>query len=453
MAEQKPNIILINCDDLGYGDLGCYGSTMNKTPNIDKLAAEGVRFTDFYAASPACSPSRAALMTGCYPPRIGFDDLGGNYVLFPGDAEGLHPGEQTIASVLKDAGYNTMHIGKWHCGDQPEFLPTRHGFDQFYGLPYSNDMGRQVSEVPWLSPPLPLLHNEEVTQQQPDLAALTERYTEKATDFIRENRSKPFFLYLAHMYVHLPHYAPEHFIKNSGNGDFGAVMGCLDWSVKVLMHELAVNGLDENTLVIFTSDNGGKATHGGTNWPLRGKKATTWEGGMRVPCIARWPGKIPAGVVNSQLACSLDIFATLAAVAGAKLKGINKIDSLDVSGSITGGNNPREVFFYYWGSTLEAVRKGKWKLKILGGGKELKLLYDLEADIGENENLYYENPQIVAELTSLLDECRKDLGDDATGIKGQNVRPIGKVDNPVPLTEYDPDHPYIIAMYDKGDRG
>lgn len=458
-----PNIILINCDDLGYGDLGCYGSTMNKTPNIDRLAEEGMRFTDFYMASPACSPSRGAMMTGCYPPRIGFGSFDGIGVLFPGQGCGLSQDEETIASVLKGAGYNTMIIGKWHCGDQPEFLPTRHGFDKFYGLPYSNDMGRQVSQVPWNAPPLPLIEGEEIIQQQPDMAALTERYTEKAIGFIRENKNKPFFLYMAHMYVHLPLYAPEQFTKWSNNGDFGAVMGCLDWSVGAMMHELKKCGLDENTLVIFTSDNGGRNTHGGSNWPLRGTKATSWEGGFRVPCIARWPGKIAPGSVNNDVACSIDFFSTLSSIAGAAPKGKHKIDSLDISDSILkGGESPRKTFFYYSATALEAVRHGKWKLKVKTGRTEHKMLYDLEADISENVNVYNENPDVVKELTRLLDECREDLGDSGVGLRGtgeyigvtgKNVRPIGRVENPVPLTEYDPDHPYIIAMYDKGDRG
>jgi len=426
---------------------------MNKTPHIDKLAAEGMRFTDFYMASPVCSPSRGAMMTGCYPPRIGFGDFDGRGVLFPGQGVGLSQDEETIASVLKGAGYSTMHIGKWHCGDQPEFLPTRHGFDKYFGLPYSNDMGRQVGESFRPYPPLPLLRDEAVAQQQPDLAALTERYTDEALEFIRENRGNPFFLYMAHMYVHLPHYAPGHFINKSTNGDFGAVMGCLDWSVGALMHELKTLGLDGDTLVIFTSDNGGRATHGGTNWPLRGKKATTWEGGMRVPCIARWPGAIPQGSVYNGLACALDIFATLASIADAVPCGGNMIDSLDISGSVVGGESPRKIFFYYRGNNLEAVRSGKWKLKTRDGAADMKLLYDLEADISESVNLYSENPGIVAELTQLMDKCREDLGDAATGIIGKNVRPIGRVDSPAPLTEYDPAHPYIIAMYDKSDRG
>jgi len=454
MNEKKPNIILINCDDLGYGDLGCYGSQMNRTPHIDKLASEGMRFTDFYAASPACSPSRAGMLTGCYPPRVGFGHNQNRLVLFPGQAEGLSTNEKTIASVLKDTGYRTKIIGKWHCGDQPEFLPTRHGFDEYYGLPYSNDMGRQVSETTWLAPPLPLMQDEQVIQQQPDLASLTERYTEQALDFIRENQSKPFFLYMAHMYVHLPHYAPEPFIKSSTNGDFGAAIACLDWSVGALMQGLKENGLDKNTLVVFTSDNGGKATHGGTNWPLRSRKGTTWEGGIRVPCIARWTGKIPKGAINKNLACSIDFFATFSKLAGADITPYkHKIDSLDVSDSINGGKNPRDVFFYYLGSDIEAVRKGKWKLKVRNGNAEAKLLFNLENDISENENVYNEHPQIAEELTALLATCREDLGDRVTGIPGKNTRPVGKAANPVPLTEYDPNHPYIAAMYDKGDRG
>ena len=217
-AATRPNIILINCDDLGYGDLGVYGSTANKTPAIDRLAAEGVRFTDFYMASPVCSPSRGAMMTGCYPPRIGFGMFDGHMVLFPGQAVGLNPSEITIARLLKEAGYATSHIGKWHCGDQPEFFPTEHGFDEYYGLPYSNDMGRQHhSWKPY--PPLPLMENGEVIEEQPDQASLTERYLERSLRFIRKNRDRPFFLYLAHMHVHLPHYAPERFRKQSYNGD------------------------------------------------------------------------------------------------------------------------------------------------------------------------------------------------------------------------------------------
>jgi len=251
----QPNIVLINCDDLGYGDLGCYGSTRNQTTAIDKLATEGVRLTDFYMASPVCSPSRAAMLTGCYPPRIGFAKFGNHAVLYPGDRYGLHPEELTTAKVLKDGGYRTRLVGKWHCGDQPEFLPTRHGFDGFYGLPYSNDMGRQNPDDTF--PPLPLMHNESVIQEQPDQTSLTERYVEDCVRFIRSyaEASDPFFLYLAHFHVHVPHYTAPRFMRKSRNGAYGAAVAAIDWSVDVLMTELRRLGLDENTLVIFTSDN------------------------------------------------------------------------------------------------------------------------------------------------------------------------------------------------------
>ena len=448
MGISRPNIILINCDDLGYGDLGCYGSKVNNTPYIDKMAEEGMRFTDFYMASPVCSPSRGAMLTGCYPPRIGFGAFEGKRVLGPGQGVGLNGNEKTLASVLKQAGYSTMIIGKWHCGDQPEFLPTRHGFDHYYGLPYSNDMGRQKGTDYC---PLPLLRDEEVIQQQPDMAALTERYTERAVEFIRGRRDVPFFLYLAHMYVHLPHYAPERFLKESKNGEFGAVAACLDWSTGVLLNELKECGIDDKTLVIFTSDNGGVSSHGGSNDPLRGKKRATWEGGVRVPCIFRWPGSIPAGAVYSELACSLDFFSTIAKVAGAAADIQNKIDSLDVSEAIfSGGENPRKVFFYYYMNNLEAVRSGKWKLKTRNADEVTRFLFDLEDDIGETRNVYDEYPDIVAELSMLMEICREDIGDEAEGINGKNVRSIGRVDNPVELTCYDPEHPYIVAMYEIG---
>ena len=215
----RPNIILINCDDLGYGDLGCYGSERNETPALDRMAAEGVRFTDFYMVSPVCSPSRGAMMTGCYPPRIGFGEFGGDLVLFPGHAYGLHKDERTLPQLLREAGYRTMLIGKWHCGDQPEFLPTERGFDEYYGLPYSNNMGRQVGREAF--PPLPLLRGKDVIQEQPDQSGLTERYTEEAVRFLRDNRERPFFLYLAHMYVHLPLFVPERFLDASRNGGYG----------------------------------------------------------------------------------------------------------------------------------------------------------------------------------------------------------------------------------------
>ena len=456
MAETtQPNIVLINCDDLGYGDLGCYGSDLNSTPALDKMAAEGVRFTDFYMGSPVCSPSRGAMMTGCYPPRIGFGSFDGCWVLFPGQGIGLHSDEITIATLLKGQGYATKIVGKWHCGDQPEFLPTRHGFDSYYGLPYSNDMGIQNPDDPY--PPLPLLRDEEVIQEQPDQQSLTERYVEEGVRFIRDNKRGPFFLYLAHMHVHLPLYPAERFLRESKNGRYGGAVAAIEWAADVIFHELKQHGLDDNTLVIFTSDNGSRCSGGGgSNSPLRGTKGTTWEGGLRVPCLMRWPGRIPAGTVCSEVATAMDLYPTLAGLGGAAVPDDRIIDGKDITPlmlSEEGAESPHETFFYYMLNNLEAVRSGKWKLHVRKGGEEVSELYDLDADTGETNNVFAQHPEIVAELRRHLDACREDLGDDATGVGGKNVRPVGRVDNPDTLTHLDPEHPYIIAMYDLKDRG
>ena len=464
---KKPNIVLINCDDLGYGDLGSYGSTVNSTPVLDRMAEEGVRFTDFYVASPVCSPSRGALMTGCYPPRIGFGSFDGFRVLFPGQGIGLNTDETTIASVMKDAGYATKIIGKWHCGDQNEFLPMQHGFDSYFGLPFSNDMGRQVDSDPRddsaqadarrSRPPLPLIRDDEVIQEQPDLRALTERYVEDAVGFIRDNKDEPFFLYFAHMYVHLPLYAPDGLVKASQNGDYGACVAGIDWATDVIMSELKRQGLDDDTLVIFTSDNGSRLDNqGGSNGDLRGKKGTTWEGGQRVPCIMRWPAEIAGGQVRNQLATTMDLFPTLSALVGADVSSDRTIDGVNISSLMfdeNPGDSPREEFAYYDENTLEAVRDSKWKLHVRKGGDDISELYDLESDIGETNNVYADNPDVVAALSAKLDGFRAELGDEATGATGSNTRPAGRVDNPDTLTHHDPEHPYIYAEYDKSDRG
>lgn len=449
----RPNIILINCDDLGYGDLGCYGSRVNRTPVIDRMASEGMRLTDFYMASPVCSPSRGAMMTGCYPPRIGFGSFDGEWVLFPGQGIGLHPDEKTIATQLRDAGYHTMLIGKWHCGDQPAFLPTRHGFDHYYGLPYSNDMGRQPGREDKF-PPLPLMRDEEVIQEQPDQRSLTERYVEQAVRFIRDHRENPFFLYLAHMHVHLPHYAPERFERESVNGEYGAAVECVDWSTGVLLDELKRQKLDENTLVVFTSDNGSRGDRGGSNAPLRGKKGTTWEGGLRVPCILRWPGMIPAGQVRSDIASSMDFYPTFLRLGQAVLPTDRIIDGVDMSPMLfEEGCSARKTFHYYMKDRLEAVREGRWKLHAHKEDTVMTALYDLERDMGEQSDLAQAHPDVVERLQGLLDACRKDIGDAVTGVTGENKRPAGRVANPDTLTHYHPDHPYMHAMYDKGDAG
>ncbi|HHW49088.1 MAG TPA: sulfatase [Clostridiaceae bacterium] len=449
----QPNIILINCDDLGYGDLGCYGSRCNNTPIIDAMAQAGIRFTDFYSAAPVCSPSRGALMTGCYPRRIGFDSFDGDWVLFPGHGIGLNPSEVTIAKLLKNAGYKTMLIGKWHCGDQPEFLPTRHGFDHYYGLPYSNDMGRQNNRyaIERGFPPLPLMKDEEVIQQQPVQESLTERYVEQAVRFIRENSKRPFFLYFAHMYVHLPLYVPENFAKRSRNGAFGAAVECIDWSVGVILNELKRLGIEKDTLVVFTSDNGARGDNGSSNAPLKGGKGTTWEGGMRVPCIMYWPGRIPQNSICSSIVTAMDFYTTFASLAGIQIPDNHIIDGLDMRWAIGipgCKKQEREAFFYYRMDKLEAVRAGKWKLHVFREDKQVRELYNLEDDIGENNNIYDKHPEIVKKLEGYLEKCREDIGDGATGIRGRNIRPAGRVENPVPLTCYDPGHPYIVAMYD-----
>ena len=463
----RPNIVLINCDDLGYGDLGCYGSTVNHTPNIDRLAAEGVRCTSWYAASPYCSPSRGAMLTGCYPPRIHFSEFDGCAVLFPGQGIGLGRGEVTMARLLKDAGYATMIVGKWHCGDQPAFLPEHYGFDDYYGLPYSNDMGRQAPRLsPRHSPlgleynPLPLIEGTRVSQEQPDLTTLTERYTERATAFIRAHQDQPFFLYLAHMYVHLPHYAPEAYMRRSENGGFGACLELLDWSTGAIRHELERLGLLENTLIVFTSDNGSLAAHGASNGPLRGRKSQTWEGGQRVPCIWFWKGMLQGGRTCSELLSHLDFLPTFARLAGSEARLPHAIDGKDVRAVLFEGTpRPEEenCFAYYWLDNLEAVRVGRYKLHLAKhpdkGAVPFDALYDLEADLGEQNDLLDQLPEVVAALRERAQAFREVLGDAQLNIPGNGRRPASRVSNPKPLTEYDPKHPYVVAMYDSEEIG
>jgi arylsulfatase A-like enzyme len=409
----QPNIILINCDDLGYGDLGCYGSTVNDTPALDQMAAEGMRFTDFYMASPVCSPSRGAMMTGCYPPRIGFGDFDGSWVLFPGGAFGLHEDEHTLPQLLRDVGYRTKLVGKWHCGEQPEFLPTERGFDEYYGLPYSNDMGRQVGREQ--TPPLPLLRDQDVIQEQPDQRGLTERYTEEAVRFIRDNREQPFFLYLAHMYVHVPLFVPDRFMSSSRNGGYGGAVAHIDWTAGVLFDELKRQGLDENTIVIFTSDNGSRARdEGGSNAPLRGTKGSTWEGGMRLPCIIRWPEQIAAGSECSGVASAIDFLPTLVGLAGGTVPEDRTIDGHDVSSLLfdAGAESPHKRFCYYKRNNLEAVRVGDWKLHVAKDGEAVCELYHLRDDVGEQTDRSAEEPDVVAQLEAVAADVRAELGDD-----------------------------------------
>jgi arylsulfatase A-like enzyme len=476
-----PNIVLINCDDLGYGDLGCYGSTVHETPVIDRLAAEGARFTDFYMASPVCSQSRAAMLTGSYPLRVGFGGegaggLGG--VLFPGWPIGLNPDEVTIARMLRDAGYATAAVGKWHCGDQPEFLPTSHGFDEWFGLPYSNDMGRQVEptegmtvtqigdylagqgfELPWVRPPLPLMDGEDLVEGQPDQAELTGRYVERSLRFIRDNADGPFFLYFAHMYVHLPIYVQERFLDESRNGPYGAAVASIDWATGMVLDELDRLGIADDTIVIFTSDNGAldPAKGGsGSNAPLRNHKGTTWEGGQRVPCIVRWPGHVPEGTTVSGIASSLDLLPTLARLAETTTPDDRIVDGADIGGLVGLGvpePDTDRAFFYIGDGNIEAVRSGRWKLHVRKRRHEMCELYDLIDDTAETTDVADDHPDVVERLTALIDAGRIDLGDQATGVPGAGVRPIGRVDDPQPLATFDPDHPYFMAEYDLHHRG
>jgi arylsulfatase A-like enzyme len=463
----QPNVVLINCDDLGYGDLGCYGSTRNTTPAIDQLAEEGIRCTSFYMASPVCSPSRAALLTGCYPPRISFGSFEGLPVLFPGQPLGLPQSEISLARVLSHAGYRTQMIGKWHCGDQPGFLPLNHGFDHYFGLPYSNDMGRQANSPEFLSslPPLPLLADNEVIEQQPDQRSLTGRYVAEALNFLRSAKDGPFFLYLAHMYVHLPIYVRPEFLERSRNGPYGAAVESIDWATSVLCDELRALGLDERTIVIFTSDNGSlgdvpppwgsSEPLGGSNLPLRGAKGSTWEGGLRVPAIIRWAGTLEGGRVCDELLTAMDLYPTLAALCGGSVPDDRVIDGRDVfevwrDPSVP---SPHDTFAYYMGNDLEAVRDHRHKLHLARKRKVVAELYDLMADPGETTDIAAENPEVVGKLEASAAQYRVELGDARLEIEGRGVRPIGRVEHPSTLTTFDPDHPYFMAEYDLADKG
>jgi arylsulfatase A len=444
LTKKRPNIILINCDDLGYGDIEAYGCDHHTTPALNRMAEEGVRFTDFYMPAAVCSPSRAGMMTGSYPLRIGLH-RGTNFgVLLPGDNMGLHPDEVTVADVLKDAGYRTKIIGKWHVGDQPDFWPTRHGFDEWFGIPYSNDMGRMVGREEF--PPLPLMDGEDIIQEQPEQTCLTERFTESAVRFIRENKENPFFLYFAHIYVHNPIYAPKRFHDVSENGAFGAAVAHIDWCMAVLFDELKRQGLDENTLVVFTSDNGGKEYFGATNKPLRGEKGSTWEGGSRVPCMMRWPGTLQPGAVCDQVATAMDFLPTFAALSGGEVPTDRVIDGKDISELLArpgDATTPYAWHCYYRADKLNAIRKGDWKYHL-----DRDELYNLREDIGEQNNVAADHPAIVDDIKATADAVRSDIGDALTETTGANCRPCGWVDDPKQMTTYQPDHPYMIALYD-----
>jgi len=433
-SDKKPNFIIIYLDNMGYGDLACFGSKVNRTPAVDKMASEGMRLTSFYVTSGVCTPSRSSLMTGCYPRRVNLhQDERGRCVLFPAARKGLNPKEITIAELLKARGYATCCIGKWHLGDQLDFLPTRQGFDRYYGIPYSNDMRRRQI-------PLPLMIDETVTEAPVDQDTLTRRYTEEAVKFITANKDRPFFLYLPHFAVHLPLHAGEAFRGKSANGRYGDMVEEVDWSTGQILKTLKQFGIDERTMVVFTSDNGSTGRNGGSNAPLRGHKGQTLEGGHRVPCVARWPGHIPAGRTCDELASTVDMLPTIAGLSGGAVPTDRVIDGRDIWPLLSarpGAKTPHEVFYYYQVDQLQAVRSGKWKLhlplkvKKKNWGKPDKnapvALYDLDADIHEDHNLADQHPDVVKRLTDLAAKAQADLGD--MGVKGAHQRPAGWVDH------------------------
>ncbi|PZF84761.1 sulfatase family protein [Jiangella anatolica] len=389
----RPNIVLIVMDDLGYGDLSCMGNRILRTPRMDAVAAEGIVLRHMYAASAVCTPSRAALLTGRYPQRVGLPK-----VLNPRDGTGLSSFEYTLPEVLRDAGYRTAMFGKWHLGCRPEHYPTRHGFDEYAGLLYSNDMH-----------PVELFEGEKITAADVDQAALTRAYTDQAIEFIdRAHAGGPFFVYLAHTMPHIPLHVEEEFAGRSAGGRYGDVVECLDHHVGRLLDRLDELGLGEDTLVMVTSDNG--PWFEGSTGGLRGSKLHTYEGGIRVPFLARWPGRIPAGVVSDEVVCLFDLLPTLAGLAGATVPGDRPVDGVDIAAVLAGGSLPvrRALFFFHWW-TLNAVRWGRWKLHLdrfprdpnRAHGRELPQLFDLELDPGETYDLKDRHPDILDHLTGL----------------------------------------------------
>ena len=436
LANEKPNLVLIFIDDMGYGDIGPFGSKLNRTPNLDRMAAEGMKLTSFYAA-PVCSASRAQLMTGSYAPRVSVPG-----VFFPAGKNGLNPEEHTVADYLRESGYATICVGKWHLGDQREFLPTNNGFDGYYGIPYSNDMartnstdGRSVHPLMRDTEPEELLENEGQRR-------ITRLYTEEARKFITANKEKPFFLYMPHTAMHVPLFPHQDFAGKSNNGTYGDWVEEVDWSVGQVLESLKKLGLDENTMVVFTSDNGpwaSKGKAGGVAGPLRGSKGCTLEGGVREPTIVRWPGKIAPGSSTDKIAGTTDILPTFVSLAGGTLKSDVKIDGVDISPLLLGKTteSPRKEWYYFQGNNLQAVRSGPWKLALtpqsIGMGMKDKpadlakpmRLYNLDEEIGKVTDVAAANPDVVARLQRLGETMAADIT--------ENKRPAGVVENPVTL--------------------
>jgi arylsulfatase A-like enzyme len=437
----RPNFVVILIDDMGYGDIGPFGSKLNRTPCLDRMAAEGMKLTSFYAA-PVCTPSRAQMMTGCYAKRVSLPN-----VLGPVSQIGISSSERTVAELLKQQGYATMCVGKWHLGDQPEFLPTRHGFDHYVGLPYSNDMGGSGRPGD-RNPPVPLLRDQRVVEAPVQQDKLVERYTDAAVKFITANKDRPFFLYLPHTAVHVPIHPGKAFQGKSANGRYGDWVEEVDWSTGRVLDTLRALKLDSRTLVLFTSDNGpwrSKGKDAGVAGPLRGGKTSTWEGGVREPTIAWWPGRIAAGTACDAMMSEMDVLPTLVRLAGGAVSRRRVIDGKDVWPLLSGQSqqSPHEALFYFSSNRLEAVRSGAWKLAIVeqiehGVDKPKKpsttpftpKLFNLDADIGETTDVAARHPDVVKRLLGYIQQMDADLG---VTRRGPGVRASGVVKQPQPL--------------------
>lgn len=439
-AERPPNVVIVYCDDMGYADIGCFHGKI-PTPNIDRLAKEGRRFTNFHVAQAVCSASRTALLTGCYPNRVGI--LG---ALGPNATHGIHDDETTIAEVLKPKGYATAIYGKWHLGHHSQFLPTRHGFDDYFGLPYSNDMWPKHPTAKF--PALPLIEGDRTIELNPDQRNLTTWYTERAVKFIEANRERPFFLYVPHSMPHVPLFVQDTSAGKSGHGLYGDVIQEIDGSVGQILSTLEKHQLAQNTLVVFTSDNGpwlSYGDHAGSAGPLREGKGTSFEGGVRVPCVMRLPGTIPAGSECSEPLMTIDLLPTVAKLAGADLPQ-KPIDGLDASACLSSdAKSPHEALYFYWGGAMEAVSSGPWKLHFRHAYRSLETpgkdgqpgkyvektveesLFNLDDDVGESKNVAAEHPEVIARLKALAEWGRDHLGDTATKRKGSGVREPGKL--------------------------
>lgn len=445
-AQERPNIILIFADDLAYGDLGVYGATGWTTPHLDQLAADGAKFDQFYVPHAVCSASRAALLTGSYANRIGIHGA-----LDHTATHGLNPKETTIAEMLQGNGYATGMVGKWHLGHLEEFLPTKQGFDRFFGLPYSNDMWPNHPESKNYYPPLPLIEGEKTLAYLEDQSELTTWYTQKSLEFMEQNKDRPFFLYLAHSMPHVPLFVSDKFRGKSEQGLYGDVMMEIDWSVGQIRKKLNDLGLSENTLIIFTSDNGpwlSYGGHSGLQGGLREGKGTSWDGGIRVPAIFTWPGKIPSGIISNQPAMTIDILPTLAEITSSPLPEL-PIDGRSIWPLIQGKAIPEYPYYaYYNQNDLQAVIYGKWKLvfphvyRTIPAGSELRndglpvkysyirmekeMLFDLSTDPGESKDILSEFPDVVNQLREFAEQAREDMGDHLTQRIGAGMREPGK---------------------------